>query len=209
MTKLYNYHKYGRPHTRFGWVDKFTWQVYLYVCGRLNAHRYCDQVVSWTNYQNDEEVALINSVSWFARHSCSLRPTYQGVHVACLRERGNGVPSEVFDQRYPGWIVARIRRDGPQEQGKLIRIRECRCRWTKGYLDHVPIGHNFGQCLSDFGTSGAEQKWHQVFLPRSIQGVKESVHGHSRIALKTEKLIVLIWRLGTSFIVKVNPIWPT
>lgn len=131
--------------------------------------------------------APINSVSQFARHSCSLRPTYQGIHVACLRERSDGVPSEVFDQCYPGWIMTRIRCDGSQEQGKLVGIRECRCRRAKRHLNHVPIGDNFGQCLGHFRTSSAEQEWHELLLPRRVQGVKESIYSHSRIALKTEK----------------------
>lgn len=106
------------------------------------------------------EAAPINSKSWFARHPCFLRPTYQGVHVACLRKRRDGVPSKVFDQCYPRRIVTRIRCDGSQEQRKLVGIRKCRRRRAKRYLNHVPIRYNFGQCFSHFGTSGSEQKWH-------------------------------------------------
>lgn len=135
------------------------------------------------------ETAPINwrGLVWLARHSCSLRPTYQGVHVACLWESRDGVPSKVFDQCYPGRIVTRVGRYGSQEQGKLVGIREGRCRRAKRYLNHVPIGYNLGQCFGDLGTSGTEQKWHEVLFSRRVQGVKEPVHGHSRVALEAEK----------------------
>lgn len=93
--------------------------LYLRRKMRRNAHRdtacvYCDTsyfrlgLLKW----RETEAVPINSESRFTRHSCSLRPTYQGIHVACLRERRNSVPSEVFDQRYPGRIVTRVRGDG-------------------------------------------------------------------------------------------------
>lgn len=129
----------------------------------------------------------MNPRSRFTRHSCSLRPTYQGIHVACLREHRDGVPSKMFDQRYPGRIVTRIRGDGAQEQGEFIGIREGRRCRAERYLNHVPVGDNFGQCLGDFGTSGAEQERHQLLPPRRVQGVKESVDSHPGITLKAEK----------------------
>lgn len=134
---------------------------------------------------DSDKAAPINSGrgNRFTRHSCSLRPTYQGVHVACLRERRDSIPSEVFDQCYPSWIVTRIRRDSSHEQGELVRVRECRRRRSKRHLNHVPIGHNFRQCLGDFGAGGAEKERHQVLLPRRVESVKESVNGHSRVAL--------------------------
>lgn len=70
--------------------------------------------------------------------------SYQGVHVVGLREGGDGVPSKMFDERYPSGIVAGIRRHGAQEKRKFGGIRESRCGGSKGDLYHVPVAHDFG-----------------------------------------------------------------
>lgn len=124
--------------------------------------------------------------------------TYQGVHVVGLREGGDGVPSKMFDERYPSGIVTGIRGHGAQEERKFGGIWEGGRRGSKGDLYHVPVAHDFGQGFRDLGTGGAQQQRYQIVFLRRVESVKESINRHAGVALKTNVSCYSI--LGNKFL---------
>lgn len=65
-------------------------------------------------------------------------------------------------------------------------LKRGRKRSVSSYLDNVPVRHHFRKTLCHLGTGGSKQHHHSSRVLR-VEGVKESVHSHTWIALRKTK----------------------